>query len=319
MKSLLNVENLNTRIFTKKTVVNVACDIDLTIGAGEIFGIIGESGCGKTLSMLSLTKLIPPSAQITSGHIYLNGEAIELNNEKYLQKVRGSQISYIFQDPSASLNPLFSVGQQIQEVFLTHKKMNKNNSKKESLKLLELVGLKPEKIYYDYYPHQLSGGMNQRAMIAMAIASKPKLLIADEPTSSLDRITELKILNLLLDLNKKFGLTIILITHNISLIQDFAHRVAIMYAGRIVETGLKNEVINNPKHPYTKALLECIPQNRSKEKLLNTIKGNVPNLSQLPKGCKFHPRCQYVMDKCLKDEPTFTNLKGEHSVKCYLW
>lgn len=315
---LLKINKLNTRIFYKDSIINAVCDLDLELKEKEILSIIGESGCGKTMSMLSITNLLPKNAKIVSGQIYFNGKDIEINSEKQLRHIRGSQISYIFQDATSSLNPLFSIGEQIKEIFLTHNKLSQTKSKEAVLEALELVNLRPVKKYYSYFPHQLSGGMNQRAMIAMAIASKPKLLIADEPTSSLDRITEIKILELLRELNKKIGASIILITHNISIIEDFADSIAIMYAGRIVEKGDKNEVLNKPKHPYTKALLSCRPKKKDKDKFLNTIKGSVPNLSQLPKGCKFHPRCPFAMDICPKQEPEFKKVSQSQFAKCYL-
>ncbi len=315
---LLKIKKLNTRIINKDSVVNAVCDFDLDLKEKEILGLIGESGCGKTMSMLSITNLVPKSAKILSGEIFFNGIAVDINSEIQLRNIRGSQISYVFQDASSSLNPLFTIGEQIKEVFLTHSKLSETESRKETLEALEIVGLNPPKVYYAYFPHQLSGGMNQRAMIAMAIASKPKLIIADEPTSSLDRITEIKILELLKEINNKINSSIILITHNISIIEDFADKVLIMYAGRIVEQGLKNEILNSPKHPYTQALLACNPKNSRNKRYLDTIKGNVPNLSKLPTGCKFNPRCPFVMNICLKDEPEFKAFSQTQLSKCYL-
>ena len=312
---LLKVTKLNTRIFYKDYAVQAVSDLDLELKEKEILAIIGESGCGKTMSMLSLTNLIPKNAKVISGQILLNANELAINDEDELQNIRGSQISYIFQDANAALNPLFTIGEQIKEMFAEHAGLSQSQSKEAAIKMLNLVNLKPAQNYYRYYPHQLSGGMNQRAMIAMAIASNPKLLIADEPTSSLDRITEIKILKLLKKLNNDFNLAIILITHNISLIENFADNIAIMYAGGIVEKGRAQEILHNPKHPYTKALLDCLPK---KDKQLNAIKGSVPDLSKLPSGCKFHPRCPFVMEKCLKEEPNFTNISPEHFVKCYL-
>ncbi|NQU19222.1 ABC transporter ATP-binding protein [bacterium] len=315
---LLEINKLNTKIFYKDSVINAVCDLDLELKEGEILSMIGESGCGKTMSMLSLTNLIPKNAKIVSGQIFLEGKKIEINDEKQLMNIRGSQISYIFQDATASLNPLFSIGEQIREVFEVHKKLSRKESKKAAWEILELVNLKPAQTYYSFYPHQLSGGMNQRAMIAMAIASKPKLLIADEPTSSLDRITEIKILELLKDLNRKLNISIILITHNISIIENFTDSIAIIYGGRIIEKGDKGAVLHNPRHPYTKALLDCMPKKRNAGKFLNTIKGNVLDLSKLPAGCKFNPRCPHAMEKCLKAEPQFKEISQSHFVKCYL-
>jgi len=317
MKSshLLEIDKLNTKIFHRDYTVNAVCDLSLELKTKEILAIIGESGCGKTMSMLSITNLIPKNAKVVSGGIMFNSKELDINNEKELLGIRGSQVSYIFQDATASLNPIFTVGEQIQEMFMAHQCVSKNRAKDDAAEVLELVNLKPAQKYYNYYPHQLSGGMNQRAMIAMAIASKPKLLIADEPTSSLDRITEITILKLLKRLNAELGLSIILITHNISLIENFADTIAIMYAGRIIEKGPSGEILNSPKHPYTEALLDCLPK---KGKELNAIKGSVPNLSNLPSGCKFHPRCPYVMEKCLKQEPDFIKISQGHSVRCYL-
>ncbi|MDD5292107.1 MAG: ABC transporter ATP-binding protein [Candidatus Omnitrophica bacterium] len=313
--NLLQVDKLNTKIFHGDYTVDAVCDLSLELKEKEILAIIGESGCGKTMSMLSIANLIPQNAKVVSGQIIFNSKKLNISDEKELQDIRGSQISYVFQDATASLNPIFTIGEQIKEMFIAHNCFSPNKAKESASKVLELVNLKPAQKYYNYYPHQLSGGMNQKAMIAIAVASKPKLLIADEPTNSLDRITEITILKLLKKLNAEFNLSIILITHNISLIENFADTIAIMYAGRIMEKGLSQEILHSPKHPYTKALLDCLPK---KGKELNAIKGSVPNLAKLPSGCKFHPRCPYVMEKCLKDEPDFVKISQEHSVKCYL-
>lgn len=315
---LLQVKNLNTRIFLKDAVVEAVRDFELEVFEGEILCIIGESGCGKTMSMLSLTNLLPPAAKITSGQILFCGSPLALDDEKQLQAIRGSHISYIFQDPSAYLNPLMSIGEQIHEALRAHSNVDREESKSAVLELLHIVGLTPAQEYFPYFPHQLSGGMNQRAMIAMAIASKPQLLIADEPTSSLDRITEIKILRLLLALNEQRSVSIIFITHNISIIKGFAHRVAIMYAGSIVEMGTAEEILNNPQHPYTIALLACVPQKHREKRLLATIQGNVPELSQLPNGCTFHPRCDLRTQRCDESEPRFTRITKTHLVKCCL-
>ena len=315
---LLEINKLNTKIFHRDYKIDAVCDLDLELRENEILSIIGESGSGKTMSMLSVTNIIPKSAKITSGEVIFRGKRIEFNKEEQLNNIRGSQISYIFQDATAYLNPLLCIGEQINEMFLTHGKLSKREARNKVMDTLELVELLPAEKYYRYFPHQLSGGMNQRAMIAMAISSNPRLLIADEPTSSLDRITETKILKLLKDLNKKLNISIILITHNISIIEDFADNIAIMYAGRIIEKGNKDEVLNNPSHPYTKSLLECMPKMNDKSEYLKTIKGSVPDLSNLPQGCKFHPRCAFVIEKCLKEEPVFKNVSKTQSVKCYL-
>jgi len=316
--SLLKINNLNTKIFHKDRIVNAANDIDLELNEKEILCIIGESGCGKTISMLSLANLLPDNAKVIQGRIEFEGNIIDIHNETTLENIRGSKISYVFQDATSYLNPIFTIGEQIEEVLIFHNKLTKQKAKDKTLSTLELVNLKPALHYFNYYPHQLSGGMNQRAMIAMSIASNPKLLIADEPTSSLDRITEIKILNLLKDLRDTLNLSIILITHNISVVESFADKVAIMYAGRIVEVGRSQEVLNNPKHPYTIGLLECIPKQDTKEKFLKTIKGSVPDLANLPEGCKFNPRCPFVMDICKKKEPNFRKVSNNQSAKCYL-
>jgi len=315
---LLKINKLNTRIFCDDYTVEAVCDFDLELKQKEILAIIGESGCGKTMSMLSIANLLPKSAKITSGLVYFDGKDIKPNNELQLSQIRGSKISYIFQDATSALNPLFTIGEQIREVFIAHKKNVVKDIKKAVLETLNLVNLNPAQDYYSYYPHQLSGGMNQRAMIAMAIASNPKLIIADEPTSSLDRITEIKILDLLRELRDKIDISIILITHNISIIENFADNIAIMYAGRIIEKGSCQEMLNNPKHPYTKALLDCKPKQNMESEYLSTIKGHVPNLSKLPSGCKFHPRCKFAMDICLKNEPAFKKVAQSQFTKCYL-
>jgi oligopeptide/dipeptide ABC transporter ATP-binding protein len=312
---LLKINKLNTRIYHKKSIIEAVCDFDLELKQKEILGIIGESGCGKTMSMLSITHLIPKSAKIISGEIYFSGRKINYRDKIGLRDIRGSQISYIFQDAGACLNPLFTIGEQIKEVFLTHNKLPPPKAYEATLEVLQWVNLKPAKQYYFYYPHQLSGGMNQRVMIAMSVASQPKLIIADEPTSSLDRITEIKILNLLKKLNEELNISIILISHNISIIKDFADTISVMYAGRIIEKASKGEVLDNPKHPYTKALLECIPKRGTE---LKTIEGSVPELSNLPQGCKFAPRCPFVMDRCLTQEPEIRNISQGHFLRCYL-
>jgi len=315
---LLEAKDLNTRIYSKDLIVNAVCDFELSLKKEEILCIIGESGCGKTMSVLSLTNLIPNNAKIIKGEIKLEEKSINLHNENFMEKIRGSKISYVFQDATSSLNPIFTIGSQIKEMIIMHQHLKENEAIKATHRALELVDLKPAEKFFSFYPHQLSGGMNQRAMIAMAISSNPKILIADEPTSNLDRITELKIIDLLKDLNRRLKISIIFITHNISIIKDFANTLIVMYYGRIVEKGTKDEVLSNSKHPYTQGLLKCIPKIGKNEKRLATIKGQVPELSNLPSGCKFHPRCPYAMDKCKEEEPEFCKITQTHYSKCYL-
>ena len=314
--ALLKAENLSTRIFLNAQTLFPVNNLTFEITPKEILCIIGESGCGKTLSMLSLTNLLPKNARISSGKVMFQGAPLDLYNEKYLTGVRGAKISYIFQDPTAYLNPIFTIGEQIQEAIRFHSSLNTAESKKKVFELLDSVGLRPAQKYYAYFPHQLSGGMNQRAMIAMAIASQPQLLIADEPTSSLDRITELKILRLLLELNKTLGLSIILITHNIAIVKGFAHRIAIMYAGSIIEEGTTDEILTGAQHPYTKALLACLPQKNNKNEPLKTIRGSVPDPSGVPQGCSFHPRCDMSKNQCLTDKLNYKQISKTHFVRC---
>jgi len=316
--NLLEVNKLNTRINQENFTIYPVSDFELLLRQEEIVAILGESGCGKTMSALSITGLVPKSAKVIQGKIMLEGNILDPRNETQMEKIRGSKISYVFQDATSYLNPIFTIGDQINEMVTIHQNLSQEQRRSKVCSFLELVDLKPADKFYWLYPHQLSGGMNQRAMIAMALASNPKILIADEPTSNLDRITELKILKLLLDLKNKLKISIIFITHNISTIENFADSIIVMYAGRIVEIGTKEEILSTSHHPYTKGLLNCIPKTSSKGNTIPTIKGNVPDLSSLPQGCKFHPRCPFVMPKCREKEPEFYKISNTHYSKCYL-
>lgn len=298
---MLEVKNLSLSFETNQGSLNVIDQLTFSISKGETLGVVGESGCGKSVTSLALMKLLPNSAKILSGEINLFGKNLLLLSEKEMQKIRGRQLSMIFQDPMTSLNPCYTVGFQIQEMLNLHNKLNSNELKNRCLELLNNVGISDPEHRFKQYPHELSGGMSQRVMIAMAIACSPNLLIADEPTTALDVTIQAQILDLLTRLKKNNQMGLMLITHNIGVVAQYANRIMVMYAGQIVEIGPKEQVIHSPKHPYTQALLESLPGDEGGFRTrLPALKGMVPDLLNRPTGCQFHPRCPYVEDKCLK-------------------
>ncbi len=317
MKAILKVENLNTRIREREKTLIVADKIDFELGQNEILGVVGESGGGKTMTAFSLTGLVPGNAEILCSGLFFEGKKIDPSHPEEIKKIRAKGISYIFQEATTYINPLFSVGDQIKECIRYNLSLSEKEAKREAQQQLETVGLVPAQEYYHRFSHQLSGGMNQRVMIAMAISSRPKILIADEPTSALDVTIEQSIVCLIQELVKKMQFSCIWITHDISLIQSFADRIAVMVAARIVEIGKSSQVYQKPAHPYTKALIACLPENL-KLKRFAPIQGDVPDLSQLPPGCKFNPRCPYRMAQCLSEEPNFFDVDKEQRARCFL-
>jgi oligopeptide/dipeptide ABC transporter ATP-binding protein len=286
--------------------------LDLEIREGECIGLAGESGCGKTTVGLSITRLIPEQrANIVSGRIFFQGIDILALDSEGLRKIRGKKISYVFQDPSSSLNPVFTVHSQLEECLSVD-----DNPQEKIPQLLESVGLSKITDNKKIFPHELSGGMQQRAMIAMAIASKPDLLILDEPTTALDVTTQNQILSLILELKDRLGLSILFISHDLKTIFRLADRVGIMYAGRVVEIGRKKEIISQPAHPYTKGLIDSIPSFEHRKKRFNAIEGRAPLFSDLPAGCKFHPRCKFKVNKCVVDEPALEDISAGHASRC---
>ncbi len=314
---LLQIKDLRTYFYQDNLVIKAVDGLELAIAPGEIVGLVGESGCGKTISALSITRVLPTEAKITSGEIkFLDQDLLKLKIDG-LQRIRGKEISYIFQEPATSLNPVLTIGEQIMESLILHLKLSEKEARKRAEELLVQVGITAPKARNLAYSHQLSGGMKQRAMIAMAIATQPKLLIADEPTTALDVTIQAQILDLLLKLREKIGLSILLITHDLSIVSEFADRVYVMYAGRIVESAPVEVLYKKPLHPYTQGLLRCIPEPESSKGSLSAIPGSVPAAWNLPSGCKFHPRCPLKEEVCKRREPQMGEIEPGHFVRCW--
>jgi len=321
--SILDVRNLRVRFDTLEGSVSAVDGVDFFLGKGETLGIVGESGCGKSVTALSILRLVPcPPGRIFSGKILFEGEDLLAAPKDRLREIRGRQISMIFQEPMTSLNPVFTVGHQIAETFMTHQKMNRRDAMEAATRMLRLVQLpSPEKRVREY-PHQLSGGMRQRVMIAMALACNPKILIADEPSTALDVTIQAQILDLMIQLQKDLGTAIVLITHDLGVIAETAQRVIVMYTGKIVEMGDVKAIFKEARHPYTKGLLQSVPQlgRRSKygKTRLQEIPGSVPSLYSMPPGCLFSPRCPWSMEICKKEIPGLKTIGNHHSVRCWL-
>lgn len=315
---LLQVRNLKTYFYTLKGVVKAVDDVSFELNRGESLGIAGESGCGKSTLAFSLIRLVPPPGKIAGGSIIFQGRDItKLSEEEFRREVRWQGISMVFQGAMNVLNPVYTVGDQIAELFMVHKGYTKQEGLKEAERLLQMVGIDPRRV--KSYPFELSGGMKQRVVIAMALALSPSLVIADEPTTALDVVVQAQIMNLLKKLKQELKTSIILISHDLSLIAELADKVAIMYGGKIVEYGQSDLVYNNPQHPYTKGLLGSIPRLRGEIKDLTWIPGTPPDLINPPPGCRFHPRCPYAMDKCKKEEPPIIEVEKSHYVACWLY
>ncbi len=297
--ALLEVNNLNTHFFTRNGVIKAVDGISFSLEEGEILGIVGESGAGKSITGFSMLGLIDKPGKIVEGEIIFNGEDLVKKSEEELQKIRGNEIAMIFQDPQTSLNPVINIGHQLMETILYH---NPSVSKKDAynacIDILKLVGLPAADKRMKSYPHQLSGGMKQRVVIAMALLNNPKLLIADEPTTALDVTIQAQILYLMKKLSSNFNSSLILITHDIAVVSQLCDKIAVMYAGRIVEYGKKEDIIFNPQHPYTKGLIECLPKLDDDKERLYQIPGIMPSLLSLPKGCYFKDRCEYADGEC---------------------
>lgn len=318
MKEILVVEDLTTHFFTDKGVVKAVDGNSFVLKEGQTLGVVGESGCGKSITAMSILNLIEKPGKIVKGSIKFDGEELVGIDEKKLRTYRGNEISMIFQEPMTSLNPVFRIGDQIGESLKLHQKMKKHEAHEKAIDLLKLVGIpRAEKVVRDY-PHQLSGGMRQRAMIAMALACNPKILIADEPTTALDVTIQAQILSLMNDLQKKTNTAIMLITHDLGVVAQMAHHVLVMYAGKIVESASAIDIFKNPKHPYTIGLLESIPNLEEDKARLNSIEGVVPNPFELPKGCYFEPRCKFAMERCKTEQPGTYTVGENHTAACFL-
>lgn len=321
---LLDVRDLKTYFFTEDGVVKAVDGVSFRVYPGEVLGLVGESGCGKSVTSLSILRLLDAPGKIVGGEIWFEGRDLLRLSEHEMTQVRGNQISMVFQQPVTSLNPVFNIGSQIAEVIMIHNpNVKKAEAWREAVNLLRLVGVPdPERRAYAY-PHELSGGQAQRVMIAMALALRPKLLIADEPTTALDVTIQAQILDLLRGLRSQFNTAVILITHDLGVVAEMADRVAVMYAGKIVEEAGVQELFANPLHPYTRGLIASVPVLGRVRDYLETIPGNVPNLIDLPPGCRFAPRCQarldYQLDICTQEEPDLIEIVPGHKVRCWLY
>ncbi len=317
---LLQLKNLKTHFYTADGVIKAVDDVSWSVNNGAVIGLVGESGCGKSVSALSILRLIPtPPGKIVGGEIlFRNKNLLSLSLEE-MRKIRGNDIAMIFQEPMTSLNPVFTIGYQIAETIQLHQQLKKNDALEKTIEMLQLVGIpSPEKRIHEY-PHELSGGMKQRAMIAMALSCNPKVLIADEPTTALDVTIQAQILDLMLKMQAEFRMAIVLITHDLGVIAETAQNVVVMYAGKVMEQATVKALFSDPKHPYTQGLLASLPKmNRLHKEKLNTIPGIVPSLYDLPIGCKFAPRCSFVMDVCYQNEPNLIEAKPGHFSRCWL-
>ena len=322
-ESLLQVKNLKTYFFTEDGVVKAVDGVDFDVRPGEILGLVGESGCGKSVTSFSILQLIDDPGRTVDGEIFFKGDDLLKLSEAEMVKMRGNLISMIFQQPQSSLNPVFTVGAQIAEVFQIHKDIKKDEAWDEAVKLLKLVGIPDAESKAKSYPHEMSGGQAQRVMIAMALALKPALLIADEPTTALDVTIQAQILDLMLNLRDQIGTSIILITHDLGLIAETADRVAVMYAGQIIEQADIEPIFDTPMHPYTKGLIASVPILGQVQERLETIPGSVPNLVNMPPGCRFAPRCRarvaHSLEICNQAEPALDAVQSGHSVRCWLY
>jgi len=321
--SLLDVRGLKTYFYTEDGILTAVDGIDFSVARGEVFGLVGESGCGKSVTSLSVMRLVDPPGKIVEGEIFLDGENLLEKSAGEMTKIRGQQISMIFQQPKSSLNPVFPIGDQIIEVFQIHEKLTKEEARVRAVELLKLVGIADPVRKARAYPHELSGGQAQRVMIAMALALKPKLLIADEPTTALDVTIQAQILDLLRKLSAETDAAVILITHDLGIIAEMAERVAVMYAGQIVEQADTQTLFKKPLHPYTQGLLNSVPVLGKVEERLEDIPGNVPNLIGLSGYCRFAPRCQarekYKLKICYEVEPSLISVAPGHQVRCWLY
>ena len=317
--TLLEIKNERLSFFTPAGEVKALNDVSFTLKEGEVLGIVGESGSGKSVTAYSLMGLTAYPGKLIGGQLHFNGHEVEKMKEKEFRKMRGNEVSIIFQDPMTSLNPVYTIGNQIMEMVLLHTNKTKKEAYDRARELLELVGINEPDRRLKQYPHELSGGMRQRVMIAIALACEPKLLIADEPTTALDVTIQAQILELMMDLREKLGMSIIMITHDLGVVARMCEKIAVMYAGRIVEYGTTDEIFYNPKHEYTKGLINSIPKLNQKEKeRLVPIEGTPIDLLNPPAGCPFAPRCQNCMKICLKQMPPRADLSDTHYTQCWM-
>jgi oligopeptide transport system ATP-binding protein len=320
MGVLLEVKNLTTKFYTQDGVVNAVNGVSFHVDEGETLGIVGESGCGKSISVLSIMRLIPmPPGKITDGEVVFQGRDLLKINDDEMRQIRGNKIAMIFQDPMTSLNPVLTINQQVSEALELHLNMDKDKSRRRSIELLEMVGIPSAGERIDDYPHQFSGGMRQRVMIAMGLSCNPQLLIADEPTTALDVTIQAQIIDLVKKLKKEIAMSIIWITHDLGVVAGLADRVQVMYAGFIVETASVKDIYANPSHPYTLGLLNSIPRlDRGRKAKLTPIEGLPPDLIAFPKGCPFRARCVFAIERCATENPPLEAVSPRHYIACWV-
>ncbi|MCI1881104.1 MAG: ABC transporter ATP-binding protein [Sporolactobacillus sp.] len=317
MKSILTIKNLSIGFPQSYGQTPVVDNINFTIEKGQTVCIVGESGCGKSLTSLAIMGLLPHGGQIMNGEIDYKDEDISHKSQKELSKIRGKEISMIFQEPMTALNPLHPIGHQIAEVRRIHEREGRLEGKRQAIEMLKMVGIPSPEKRYNQYPHELSGGMRQRVMIAMALICHPNLLVADEPTTALDVTIQAQILELMQRLKKQFRMALLLITHDLGVVSETADQVVVMYAGQVVEYGQTVEILNHPRHPYTKGLINSMPKMDEDREILPTISGTVPSPDEMPQGCRFVTRCPFAMNICRKEQPPVI-MKG-HEVRCWLY
>ncbi|HOV90340.1 MAG TPA: ABC transporter ATP-binding protein [Syntrophorhabdaceae bacterium] len=316
---IIKINNLCTSFLTDSKEINVVSNLNFSIDKAKVFCLIGESGSGKTMTALSIMRLIPSPGKIVKGEILFDGKDLLMLTNKEMESIRGNRIGMIFQEPMTALNPVLRIGEQISETIMAHRDFIRDEAKERVIELLRQVGFDEPENRYLQYPHQLSGGQRQRVLIAMAISCNPSLLIADEPTTALDVATESQILYLLKELITTQRMSMLFITHNLNIIKKFGDSVGIMYAGRMMEEASVDDFFNEPLHPYSRGLIESIFAFKGDEKRLKAIPGSVPKLTELPDGCKFNPRCIYAMPKCYKEEPEFKEIEEGRWTRCYLY
>ncbi|MCW4045136.1 MAG: ABC transporter ATP-binding protein [Candidatus Bathyarchaeota archaeon] len=313
---LLKIENLKTYFDTWAGVVKAVDGVSLNVKQGETLGLVGESGSGKSVTALSILRIVPRPGKIVDGRILYKGESLLEKKENEMQKIRGKEIAYIFQDPATSLNPVFSIADQLVEIIRHHQNLSKQEALERAIDLFKLVEIPDPEVKIWNYPHQLSGGMKQRIAVARALSCQPSLLLADEPTTNLDVTIQAQILELMKNLKKKLGMSMILITHDMGVVAGVADRISVLYAGRVCESASARTIFYNPKHPYTVALLTAVPNLAIKREKLKVIPGTIPNLIEPPSGCRFHPRCEYAQPACSQEVPPLVEIEPEHYVAC---
>ena len=315
-RPLLEIEDLSVDLPTDEGLVRPVAQLSLRVNSGEIVGLVGESGCGKSMTALAVMRLLPDGGR-TEGQVRFHGQDLLATSEAEMRGIRGRRISMVFQDPMTSLDPVFTIGQQVAETVQAHRRVGHETARAQALEALEQVGLAGAAERMDNYPHQLSGGMRQRVMIAIALVMEPDLLIADEPTTALDVTIQAQILQMITDLQRRVNLGVLLISHDLAVVGQIADRVAVMYSGEIVETLPTTQLFQAPRHPYTQALLRCVPGMTGEIAYLDVIEGQVPELTDLPPACRFAPRCPHALDRCRDERPRLERVANEHQLRCW--